>query len=135
MTRHWRLGTAIATAILVACVCLGVPSAAQADGTKVFVDGNPLGLRPMPPVPQPPQRPSSWNRNHRPAQNPYLYAAPVWPVAGYWTYVWVPQTYAEWVLVPSGFRPDGTWVDSHYEPRVYDGGYYQQVWVGAVPSQ
>lgn len=131
MTRHARFAAAIV--FLGACVWLGLPPAAQADGTKVFVGaGNPLGLRPMPPVPKPPHRPS-WHQ--RPAQNPYLYSAPVWPVAGYWSYVWVPQAYAAWVRVPAGFRPDGTWVDEHLEPRFYEGGYYQPVWVGAVPSQ
>jgi hypothetical protein len=131
MTRQCRLVTAIATAILVACVCLGVPSTAQADGTKIFVGaGNPLGLHPMPPVPQPPQRPS-WQQ--RPSSYPYAYLAPVWP-AGYWSYVWVPQAYTAWVLVPGGWAAAGSWLDAHYEPRVYEGGYYQQVWVGAVPS-
>lgn len=131
MTRHARLAAAIATAILGAFVWLGAPSTAQADGTKVFAGaGNPLGLRPMPPVPQPPPRPS-WQP--RPAPYPYFYSAPVWS-SGYWSYVWVPQVYTAWALVPSGFGWDGSWVDAHYEPRTYAGGYYQQVWVGAVPS-
>ena len=132
MTRHCRLVTAIATTILLACVGLGVSSTARADGTKVFVGaGNPLGLHPMPPVPQPPQRPSSWYQ--RPASYPYTYLAPVWP-AGYWSYVWVPEAYTAWVLMPGGWAADGSWLDAHYEPRVYEGGYYQQVWVGAAPS-
>lgn len=132
MTRHVRIAAAIAFAFLAGCVGLGVPLTAQANGTKVSAGaGSPPGLHPMPPVPQPPQ-PRSWH--HRQAQNPYLYAAPVWPAAGYWSYVWVPQVYAAWVLVSAGFRDDGSWVDAHYEPRFYQGGYYQQVWVGAGTS-
>jgi len=131
MTRHVRLAAAIACAFLAGSIWLGVPLEAQADGTQGFAGaGNPLGLHPMPPVPQPPQRPS-WHQ--RPAPFPYAYSAPVWP-AGYWSYVWVPQVYAAWVLVPAGFRDDGSWVDAHYEPRFYEGGYYQQVWVGAVTA-
>lgn len=129
MTRHARLAAVLV--FLGAMVWLGLPPTVQADGTKVFSGTeNPLGLHPMPPVPQPPHH-LSWQ--HRPAQYPYAYAAPMWP-AGYWSYVWVPQVYAAWVFVPAGFRPDGTWVDEHSEPRFVEGGYYQPVWVGSLPQ-
>jgi hypothetical protein len=132
MTRHARLTAGIALALLGALVWLGAPCTAQANGTKVIAGaGTPLGLHSMPPVPQPPPRPS-WQP--RPAPYPYAYSAPpVWP-PGYWSYVWVPQVYTAWVLVPDGWAADGSWVDARYEPRTYEGGYYQQVWVGAVPS-
>jgi len=130
MTRHARCTAAIALGFLGAFVWLGAPSTVQADGTKVFVGaGTPLGLHPMPPVPRLRPRPF---RQPRFGPYPYAYSAPVWP-SGYWSYLWVPQVYTAWVLVPGGLGADGSWVDAHYEPRIYQSGYYQQVWVGAVP--
>lgn len=128
MTRHARFTAAIALGFLGVFVWLGAPSAARADDTKVFAGaGTPLGLHPMPPVSQPPPRPA---RQPSFGPYPYAYSAPVWP-SGYWSYVWVPQVYTAWILVPGGLDADGSWIDAHYEPQAYQSGYYQQVWVGA----
>ena len=51
---------------------------------------------------------------------------------GYWTYQYVPQTYAystdTWV--PGQWSADGTtWIDGYYAPAYYNGGAYQPIWV------
>ena len=50
-------------------------------------------------------------------------------VPGYWTYQWVPQTYSSNVWMDGQWTPAGTWIDGHYEQRVYSSGYYQQIWI------
>jgi hypothetical protein len=48
---------------------------------------------------------------------------------GYWTYQFVPQSYAYTSWVAGQWSPDGRWVDGHYEPSYYNSGYYQPLWV------
>jgi hypothetical protein len=48
---------------------------------------------------------------------------------GYWTYQWVPQSYAYTTWVPGQWSPDGRWIDGYYAPSQYTTGYYQPVWV------
>ena len=61
---------------------------------------------------------------------PVFYAAPQQCVSeGYWAYQWVPTSYAQSAWVPGGWAPDGTWIESRWEQRVYASGYYQPYWV------
>lgn len=48
---------------------------------------------------------------------------------GYWTYQFVPQSYAYNAWVPGHWLPDGQWIDGYYAPGVYSSGYYQPLWV------
>ena len=48
---------------------------------------------------------------------------------GYWTYQWVPQSYAYNTWVPAQWSPDGLWIEAHYAAAWYGGGYYQPLWV------
>ena len=50
-------------------------------------------------------------------------------VPGYWSYQWVPQSYTYDVWVPGQWSPEGTWIDGHYEQRLYSTGYYQPIWI------
>lgn len=52
-------------------------------------------------------------------------------VPGYWTYRWIPQSYAYDVWVPGHWSPDGTWIQGHYAPHTVSTGYHQPVWVEA----
>ena len=59
-----------------------------------------------------------------------VYAAPRECTSqGYWTYQWVPATYAESYWVPGGWTAEGAWADGRYEQRAYASGYYQPYWV------
>ena len=49
--------------------------------------------------------------------------------SGYWTYQWVPQSYAYSTWVEGQWSADGYWIPSHYAPVYYEGGYYQPLWV------
>jgi hypothetical protein len=49
--------------------------------------------------------------------------------AGYWTYQWVPQSYAYDAWVPAQWSPDGQWIEGHYARAWYNGGGYQPLWV------
>ena len=49
--------------------------------------------------------------------------------AGYWTYQWVPQSYAYNAFVPGQWSADGFWIEGHYESAWYSSGYYQPYWV------
>jgi hypothetical protein len=61
---------------------------------------------------------------------PVFYAAPRECASpGYWAYQWVPTAYTQSTFVPGGFRPDGIWVEGHYEQQAYASGYYQPYWV------
>ena len=60
------------------------------------------------------------------------YVAPVYPrwMPGYWTYQWVPQVSTSYAYVPGFYTAEGVWVESHYQPKMIQTGYYQQpVWV------
>ncbi|MBI2198470.1 MAG: hypothetical protein HYU42_07700 [Candidatus Rokubacteria bacterium] len=60
------------------------------------------------------------------------YVAPVYPrwMPGYWTYQWVPQMSTSYAYVPGFYTAEGVWVESHYQPKMIQTGYYQQpVWV------
>lgn len=48
---------------------------------------------------------------------------------GYWTYQFVPQSYAYSTWVAGQWSPDGQWIDGHYAPSFYNTGYYQPLWV------
>jgi len=65
--------------------------------------------------------------NHPHRRRPItIIAAPVAP--GYWSYRWVPYTTTQNVWVPGSWAADGSWIDSHYEPRPYSSGYYEPLW-------
>jgi hypothetical protein len=49
--------------------------------------------------------------------------------AAYWTYQWVPQSYAYSTWVAGQWSPDGYWIEGHYAPSIYQSGYYQPLWV------
>ena len=60
------------------------------------------------------------------------YVPPVYPrwMPGYWTYQWVPQVSTSYAYVPGFYTAEGVWVESHYQPKMIQTGYYQQpVWV------
>ena len=60
------------------------------------------------------------------------YVAPVYPrwMPGYWTYQWVPQVSTSYAYVPGFYTTGGVWVESYYQPKMIQTGYYQQpVWV------
>ena len=60
------------------------------------------------------------------------YVAPVYPrwMPGYWTYQWVPRVSTSYAYVPGFYTAEGVWVESHYQPKMIQTGYYQQpVWV------
>jgi hypothetical protein len=59
----------------------------------------------------------------------YVTAPQVCVVPGYWAYAWAPQSYVSNVWVPGYYNYDALWVEGHYEPRAYSGGYYQPYWV------
>ena len=67
-------------------------------------------------------------------QQPIYYPVPVMAAAsecvapGYWSYRWVPYTTTQNIWVPGSWAADGSWIDSHYEPRPYSSGYYEPLW-------
>ena len=52
---------------------------------------------------------------------------------GYWAYRWVPYTTTENVWVAGSWAADGSWIDSHWEPRPYSSGYYEPYWMPEQP--
>jgi len=58
-----------------------------------------------------------------------VYVTPSCYLPGRWDYQWIPQTYSYNAWVPAAWAPDGTWIDGHYETRLYATGYYQPYWV------
>jgi hypothetical protein len=141
----------IAAVLLLAVLAAGIPAVAGATGAKVTVNGGSDDPRlaypdprlaypdprlqysdPRQPKPDPRQQP---NVVPRPlpviviTQPVYIAAPPSCVVPGYWTYAWVPQSYASSVWVPGYYNYDALWVDGHYESRTYASGYYQPYWV------
>jgi hypothetical protein len=52
---------------------------------------------------------------------------------GYWSYRWVPYTTTDNVWVSGSWAADGSWIDSHWEPRPYSSGYYEPYWTPEQP--
>jgi hypothetical protein len=53
---------------------------------------------------------------------------------GYWTYQFVPQSYAYNTWVDGQWSSDGQWIAGHYAPSYYNTGYYQPFWVAGYYS-
>ena len=58
----------------------------------------------------------------------YLAPSRCWQ-PGYWSYQFVPQSYAYNTWVEGQWSPDGQWIAGHYAPYYYNTGYYQPLWV------
>src|SRR5262245_43742044 len=123
----------VIVALLLAMVVVGAPLGAEATGLKVNVTA---------PGSQRPPAHINWapaaDHRHDVFQRFPLVVVPQ-PVVivsprrclepGYWAYNWVPQPYVSTVWVPGYYDSNALWVEAHYEPRTYTGGYYQPYWV------
>lgn len=116
---------------LAAAVVAGTaaPAAAHHHDTKVII------VTPSPVVTAPRilHVPRAYHHHYT---RPSVYALAYAPgyVPGYRTYTWVPRVYTTWVWVQPHYTAGGRWVEGHWEQRVVDHGYYQQVWVSPRPQ-
>ena len=122
------MGLHVALALVLAALALaGAPAPAAAADVKIIIGGGPphahppghhpprfIGGRPVVVWPQP------------------VYVAPRRCQApGYWTQQWIPQTQIYYVWAPGRYDSDALWVEGHYQPRAYQTGYWQPLWVDA----
>jgi hypothetical protein len=112
--------------MLAALALAGAPAPAAAD-VKIIIGGG---------------RPHAHPPGHHPPR--FIGGRPVvvWPqpvyiaprrcqAPGYWTQQWVPQTQIYYVWAPGQYNSDALWIEGHYEPRAYQTGYWQPLWVDA----
>ena len=104
------MGLHVALALVLAALALaGAPAPAAAADVTIIIGGRPVVVWPQP-----------------------VYVAPRRCQApGYWTQQWVPQTQIYYVWAPGQYNSDALWVEGHYEPRAYQTGYWQPLWMDA----